>query len=103
MDNLPVPGTTLFGDAAHLEVANLLEAKYPGVPFTFRVQPGAKGVDVSVPTDYVGRVGFEHAEIKPLSPSGIRAYGTQVRNWKLDPATVKPIYYDSKGNVYLGK
>lgn len=30
------------------------------------------------------------------------AYEKQVRDWGLDPATVRPIYYDSKGNVYLG-
>ncbi|GAB2898319.1 hypothetical protein GCM10027046_30150 [Uliginosibacterium flavum] len=97
-----LPGTTLFGDNAHVQAAKLLQSQYPDVPFTFRVAPGQTGVDVSVPVEYAKRVGFEHAEIKPLSPSGIKAYETQVSNWGLDPKTVKPIYYDSKGNLYRG-
>lgn len=75
---------------------------HPDVPFITRIAPGQTGIDISVPARYVERVGFEHAEIKPLSPSGIKAFKTQVNQWGYEPSTVKPIYYDSHGNVYFG-
>lgn len=75
---------------------------YRGVEFEFRVKPGQKGVDVTVPDEFLGRVGFKYAEIKPLTTSGQARFGQQIRGWKLDPQTVRPITYDARGNVYFG-
>jgi hypothetical protein len=79
-----------------------LQRQHPSVPFEFRVNPGQRGIDVTVPTDYVGRVGFEFAEIKPLSVSGERTMLRQIDNWGLRPEQVRPITYDALGNVYYG-
>jgi RHS repeat-associated protein len=61
------PGSTLFGDAMHLRIAEWLRQKHPGVEFRFRVKPGQKGIDVEVIS---GDPGFKYAEIKPRTPSG---------------------------------
>ncbi len=98
-----VPGTTDFGNYAHEQATKLLQQQYPDVPFRTQVNPSQTGIDVIVPEAYVKEVGFSYAEIKPLSPSGAKAYDRQVQNWGYDPSTVKPIYYDSKGNVYMEK
>ncbi len=95
------PGTTLFGDYVHEEIVELIKAAAPDVEFTDNTAPGIKGVDIEVPLEDVPKVGFEYAEIKPLTKSGIRKFAEQVARWKL-PSSVQAISYDSKGNIYLG-
>ena len=75
---------------------------YPRVQFVLRVAPGQQGIDVSVPKDDIARLGFAHAEIKPLSESGERKMRQQVWKWGYKPSTVRAITYDANGNVYFG-
>jgi hypothetical protein len=103
--SFPVPdnltyGTTLFGNYAHEQIANLLEELYPGVLFDMRVLPGQRGIDVTVLDDPFGRVGFPFGEIKPLTPSGESAFNRQLLQWGVGP--VQSITYDAAGNVYYG-
>ena len=97
-------GTTSFGNAAHVETANLFEQLYPEVAqnggFSMRVLPGQTGVDVTVGEQYVDQVGFQFAEIKPLSASGAARFNQQVLNWNLQ-SPVQAITYDANGNVFL--
>jgi hypothetical protein len=99
------PGTTLFGDDMHDRIGRLIADKYPGLEFDIRTRPGQTGVDITLlsnkPED-IARVGFQRAEIKPLSESGYRTYQRQVENWGYTPDQVKPITYDARGNVYFG-
>src|SRR5262249_8653138 len=62
-DNLTY-GTTLFGDHAHGEIAELLQKLYPDAKFIFRVRPGQTGMDVEVHEDSVSEVGHKFLEIK---------------------------------------
>ena len=99
------PGTTLFGDDMHGLIMRDLQAKYPDIEFIDRTKPGMTGVDIELrdPTAAnIARVGFQRAEIKPLSESGYRTYLRQVENWGFTPEQVKPITYDARGNYYFG-
>ncbi|HEY1803721.1 MAG TPA: hypothetical protein VGG45_04505 [Terracidiphilus sp.] len=98
-DNLTY-GTTLFGNYAHEKIADLLGELYPGVTFKFRVLPGQRGIDVTVPNKSVGRVGYQFGEIKPRTPSGESAFNRQLQQWGVGP--VQSISYDAAGNVYYG-
>ena len=69
---------------------------------SYRVEPGQRGIDVSVPEKHIARLGFAHAEIKPLSASGEKKLRQQVGKWGYDPSTVSAITYDANGNVYFG-
>ena len=90
------------GNYAHAEVAGMLQRSFRDVPFRVSVGAGQRGVDVMVPQQFVGEVGFGLAEIKPLSTSGEASLARQVRNWSIDPKSVRAITYDSHGNVYFG-
>jgi hypothetical protein len=84
-----------------------LKQRYPGIIFIDRTKPGQTGVDLEIHPDSrtpanIARVGFERAEIKPLSESDYRTYGCQVDNWGYKPEQVKPITYDARGNYYFG-
>lgn len=93
-------GTTLYGIYAHGQIGDLLGELYPGVPFILRVRLGQRGIDVEVPADSIGEVGFQYAEIKPLSPSGEATFNRQLQEWGVGP--VQAITYDAAGNVYYG-
>jgi hypothetical protein len=95
-------GGTDFGFYAHEKVGRILQDQYPGVPLVLRVTRGEQGVDVSVPGNYIARVGFAHAEIKPLSASGEKKMRQQISKWEYDPNTVQAVTYDANGNVYFG-
>jgi hypothetical protein len=101
-------GTGDFGDKIHPPVGKALQAKYPDVPMTLRIQKGQTGVDVTIDNDQdVPRVGFKYAEIKPNTESGQRSFNDQVQRWKdngkiPENATVQPITYDADGTVHLG-
>ncbi len=95
-------GTTLFGGYAHSATAGLLQELYPDVDFEFRVLPGQRGVDVTVPQEFANDVGYQFGEIKPLTPSGEATFMRQLQRWGLDPEKVQPITYDANGNVYYG-
>jgi hypothetical protein len=60
------------------------------------------GVDVEVPVEDIDGVGFQYAEIKPLSRSGRSRFNNQVLNvWDLE-GRVQAITYDKNGNIYYG-
>lgn len=103
--SFPVPegltfGTTLFGNYAHQEIADLLDEMYPDVFFIFRVRPGQGGIDVEVPENAISVVGHAYLEIKPLTPSGERSFYEQLERWGVGP--VQALTYDSSGNLYYG-
>jgi hypothetical protein len=93
-------GTTLFGNYAHDEIANILKDLYPGVTFEFNVLPGQRGIDVTVLNDPFGRVSYQYGEIKPLTASGESRFIRQLQEWGVGP--VQSITYDAAGNVYYG-
>jgi hypothetical protein len=93
---------TDFGKYAHRKIGSMLRHLYKGVGLILRVEPGQQGIDVSVPTDSIAKLGFAHAEIKPLSESGERKLRQQVWKWGYKPSTVRAITYDANGNVYFG-
>ncbi len=67
------------------------------------MKPSQQGVDVSVSNaGDIAKLGFAHAEIKPLSASGEKRMRQQVWKWEYDPSTVRAITYDANGNVYFG-
>lgn len=66
-------GTTLFGDEAHAVIASRLRTMNSGVAFDMRIGAGQRGIDVTViGQSNIGKLGFEFAEIKPLTLSGER-------------------------------
>jgi hypothetical protein len=93
-------GTTLFGNYAHEQTANLLKRPYPEVVFDFRVLPSQRGIDVTVPDVSIGEVGYQFGEIKPRTASGETRFNRQLREWGVGP--VQAITYDAAGNVYYG-
>jgi len=95
-------GGTDFGNHAHREIGSMLRKLYRDADLILRVEPGQRGIDVSVPEDHIARLGFAHAEIKPLSASGEKKLRQQIWKWGYDPSTVRAITYDANGNVYFG-
>jgi hypothetical protein len=95
-------GRTDFGNHAHREIGSMLRKLYRDANLILRVEPGQRGIDVSVPKDHIAKLGFAHAEIKPLSESGEKKLRQQVEKWGYDPSTVRAITYDANGNVYFG-
>lgn len=93
-------GTTAFGNYAHQETANLLQELYPNATFELRVLPGQRGIDVTVLYDPGNRVGYQFAEIKPLTLSGEAAFNRQLQRWGVGP--IQSITYDAAGRVYYG-
>lgn len=98
-DNLTY-GTTLYGSYAHGQIGDLLKELYPGVKFILRVRLGQRGIDVEVPNESVGEVGYRFGEIKPRTSSGEAAFNRQLQEWGVGP--VQSITYDAAGNVYYG-
>ena len=95
-------GLPAFGNYAHVQAGEIVKSLYHDVPLVLRLAPGQRGVDVSVPGPYIARLGFAHAEIKPLTTSGEKKMRQQVWDWEYDPSTVQAITYDANGNVYFG-
>jgi hypothetical protein len=98
-----IPGTKGFGDYAHDRVGTLLqEAAGRDIKLTLNTAPYARGVDIKVPGDFIDNIGFEYAEIKPLSRTGRSRFNNQVLNiWDLE-GRVQAITYDRNGNIYYG-
>jgi hypothetical protein len=101
-DNL-IPGTKAHGHYAHDQIGTLLQdAAPPDVDLILNTAPSARGVDVEVPPGGIDAVGFEYAEIKPLSRAGRSRFNDQVLNvWDLEDR-VQPITYDKNGNIFYG-
>ena len=98
-----VPGTKDHGDYAHDRIGSLLqEAAGRSVTLTLNTAPNTRGVDVEVLEEDIEDVGFEYAEIKPLSRTGRSRFNNQVLNiWNLE-GRVQPITYDKNGNIFYG-
>lgn len=80
----------------------LQDAVDPDAKLILNTAPNARGVDIQVPKPNIEDVGFEFAEIKPLSRSGRSRFNNQVLNiWDLE-GRVQPITYDENGNIYYG-
>jgi hypothetical protein len=94
-------GTTTFGNEAHIRASRIIQALHPDVIFDMRVLPGQRGIDITVISDDVGRVGWKYGEIKPLTSSGEARLLTQSNKWLL-PEEIQAITYDAMGNVYYG-
>ena len=100
-------GSTDFGNAMHENVADAFRKQFPDVEFQFSVKPGQRGVDIVVPDEDVGEVGFKYGEIKPNTASGQNTFNKQVQNW-LNNGTipqgsvVQPITYDANGSIGFG-
>jgi hypothetical protein len=65
-----------------------------------RTGPGENGVDAT----YVGPAstdpGFENAELKPYSQSGIDSFGDQLENWEgLTPGQTQLFFYNNGGII----
>ena len=74
----------------------------PDVELTLNTEPGVRNPDIIVPEGTISQLGFEYAEIKPLSNSGLTRFKYQVLNvWELE-GKVLPITYDYDGNIYYG-
>lgn len=98
-----IPGTKDHGDYAHDRMGALLQDA-TGTDITLRLNtaPNIPGIDVQVPPKGIDVVGFEFAEIKPLSRSGRARFNNQVLNvWDLE-GRVQAITYDKNGNIYSG-
>jgi hypothetical protein len=98
-----IPGTKGHGDYAHDRIGTLLQdATGTNITLTLNTAPNVRGVDIAVPDDGIHVVGFEFAEIKPLSRTGRTRFNDQVLNvWDLD-GRVQAITYDKNGNIYYG-
>lgn len=98
-----IPGTKGFGDHAHDQIGALLQdAAGKDVTLRLNTAPNARGVDVDVPEASIRDLGFEYAEIKPLSRTGRSRFNNQVMNiWDLE-GRVQAITYDKNGNIYYG-
>jgi len=98
-------GTTTFGQYAHREAASIVKqdlATKGVAKVVDRTGPGIKGVDLSVPKEFVPRLGFEHVEIKPDTVSGLSSYNRSVVGWGYDPSAVRSVTYDASGRVFWG-
>jgi len=96
-----VPGTTTYGNLVGKQIGDLVQAQLPDIDMILRTSPGVKGVDIEVPFDKSSSVGFQFAEIKPLTNYGFRSFNRQVARWKL-PGPVDALTYDYQGNIYYG-
>jgi hypothetical protein len=98
-----IPGTKRHGDYAHEQIGNLLQnAAGTDITLKLNTAPSIRGVDVEVPVPDIDSVGFQHAEIKPLSRSGRSRLNYQELNvWDL-AGQVQAITYDKNGNIYYG-
>lgn len=80
----------------------LQESVGPNVVLTLNTAPNTPGVDVEVPVPDIDSVGFQYAEIKPLSRSSRSRLNYQEFNvWDL-AGQVQAITYDKNGNIYYG-
>jgi len=96
-----------FGQSMHDRFEDILmtdtKANKPG-DWLMRTRPGQTGVDAT----YVGPrsryPGFDHAELKPLSPGSIGTFGNQLGNqgnnpnWP--PGSVQLWLYNQRGDIY---
>lgn len=98
-----IPGTKDYGNYAHDRIGELLQkAAGTNVNLRLNTAPNTRGVDITVPPEYAERIGFDFAEIKPLSRSGRSRFNYQVLNvWDLE-GRVQAITYDQNGNIYYG-
>ncbi|MGD0189407.1 MAG: hypothetical protein ABSD74_01565 [Rhizomicrobium sp.] len=96
-----VPRTTTYGDIVGDQIGKLVQDAFPSIKLVLRTSRGMKGVDIEIPIDYAPKLGFQFAEIKPLTNSGYSTFNAQVARWKL-PDPVLPITYDYDGNIYYG-
>lgn len=95
------PGTDL-GNYMHDRIGKLFQGIVPDVKLILNTDPGVAGPDMRVPENAISRLGFEYAEIKPLSRTGLSRFKNQVLNvWDLE-GQVLPITYDYDGNIYYG-
>lgn len=73
-------GTREFGDKVHqTKLRSWLKRTFPRTEFTLRVKKGQTGVDVSYRRGVYP--GFDHAELKPSTNSGLREFQRQRGNW----------------------
>lgn len=99
-------GTTRFGDEIHEAFESVLQKLYPNTDFATRLKPGQKGVDVK--WRGLEDPGFDWAELKPNTASGMRSFDAQMTRWrqKDDMRGQGALFtYDEQGNIfgpYLG-
>jgi hypothetical protein len=64
-----------------------------------RTDPGMTGVDATYVGPKNSYPGFQHAELKPYSPSGFNAFQRQLDNWSLPPGETQLWWYNEHGII----
>lgn len=95
------PGSFAFGNEMHARIAEWLQTRFPKTEFVFRIQPGQTGVDVSY-RGFGPNPGFNEAEIKPRTPSGMGTFLKQADRWRLSPDDTVAITYERSGEIFYG-
>jgi hypothetical protein len=98
-------GTTSFGQEAHAASALMIKDNLAAQGVTGiidRTEPGAKGIDLSLPDRAASELGFAHIEIKPDTISGMKSFDRAIGKWGYDPSTVQAATYDQFGNIRWG-
>lgn len=94
-----VQQTVEFGNAMHEQFPDWFEEEYELEPGQFDpfVAPGLTGPDIEV-TDpaAIEQLGFNQADLKPASPTGILKFEEQQERW----GPTQMFGYDQDGNIY---
>jgi hypothetical protein len=93
VDQWPLPCTST-------EPPILTQGLHPDVKCRLQIEPGQKGIDVTVPDCSVEDVGYTHGVIKPNTESGERKLARQLLDWGLKRKDVQVFTYDGGGNIY---
>jgi hypothetical protein len=94
-------GTGKLGDYMHEQFQAILAKAFPTTQFETKLKPGQTGVDVK----WIGGddPGFDFADLKPESLSGLRKFLSQIVKWddKGEIAGQGALFtYDANGNFY---
>jgi hypothetical protein len=95
-------GSPGFGEQVHQNFPDVLPAQTGTAPgdWTFNTAPGQTGPD-AVWTGAAGGTnpGFNYAELKPNTPSGVNTFYGQLQNWELPPGETQLWGYNPNGII----
>ena|ERR1700733_8694168 len=101
MPTKDAPGTAIFNCQASAQIVDLVRKSAPRVAMIVRNSSGTNGIDIECRAEDASTVGFQFANIKPMTEYGYRSFSAQVARRKL-PTSVLAITYDYNGNIYYG-